>query len=129
MDALDHETWIIIPGHERYEASTQGLVRSWKVAGSNTDARADAPRILSALMWRGTTYYNLDGEDIALADIVAMTYGEDEALRTMTARERDLTAYDIREIRAHEGLKPAWDVAYDFRIDASRVRRIWDCVE
>lgn len=122
MDAI--ETWTTIPGHEDYEASTDGLVRSWK--------RKGGPRIIGGRMWRGTTYYTLDGVDEALADIIGRTFGpdaQDEALEEMSARERELDAYAIREIRSYEGIKDSRDVALDFRIYPARVRLIWDGIE
>ena len=39
---------------------------------------------------------------------------------------RDLTVFEVREIMQAEGLVPAFEVAEEFRIDSSRVRRLWD---
>lgn len=122
MDALDHKTWSTIPGHERYEANPQGQVRSWKIA--------NGPRILKGQQtWHGYTEYLLDGVFLSQAKIVVLTYGYKQMQSLASTQNRDLTAYEISEIRGYEGIKPAWDVAEDFRIYARRVCHIWDLAE
>lgn len=45
-----HETWLPIPGHDKYEVSDQGEVRSWKTA---TPHRRKTPRTLKQVTSRG----------------------------------------------------------------------------
>jgi len=45
------------------------------------------------------------------------------------ALTRELTRSEYAEIRELEGIKPAPEVAQEFRIRASRVREIWDGLE
>ena len=127
------ETWRPIPGHDSYDASTDGRVRSWKVRGvaRMSSRRSYEPRVLRGKMWHAVTYYNLDGKDIALADIVADTYGDDAAegvLQDEVARERELDAWTLREIRGLEGIKTAHEVAEEFRLDPTRIRALWNQV-
>lgn len=129
MDAT--ETWTPIPGHTMYEATSDGLVQSWKrPANSSSKAgRASKPHILRGHSWQGDTFFNLDGESVSLPEIVARVFGEDAALATLATRERILSQYERSEIRSNEGFKAARDVALEFRIDPRRVRELWDSTE
>lgn len=124
MDAI--ETWTAIPGHEMYEVGMDYRVRSWKRLGSRTGIRAATPHVMRGHSWKGQTYYPLDGEETSLPDILSRTFGDEHTMGYMVALERDLPAWQVSEIRECEGIKPAYSLAIDFRIDAARVRRIWD---
>lgn len=128
MDAIVTETWHPIKGHDGYEVSTMGRMRSWRTKGS-TPGRASKPTVLRGKMWRGLRYYTLDGVDFALGDIMTTVLGEERAIETARDRDRTLTVYERAEIRSYEGIKPAHDVAEDFRLDPDRVRQIWDGIE
>lgn len=125
MDAIEQKTWTPIPGHEMYDVSMDYRVRSWKVL-NKLGQRADQPRVMRGHLWTYQTYYTLDGKNISLADILSLAYGPDHAVDYMQALDRDLSWWQVAEIRECEGLKYARDVAKDFRIDTFRVRRIWD---
>lgn len=129
MDAIEQETWTVIPGHEMYEVGPDYRVRSWKVRGSIIGTRADEPHTMFGKVWKGQTYYCLDGEETSLTDILLRTFGDGHAMAYLGALERELPRWQVAEIRECEGLKYAREVARDFRIDAFRVRRIWDGLE
>jgi len=117
MDAT--QTWTVIPGHEAYEVNDAGEVRSWKLPGSR-DKIAERPHMLTPTV----DGYVLDGQNIGLDRILTATFGMQH--HGIARSERDLTPFEVREVRELEGIKHARDVAKEFRIYASRVRSIWD---
>ena len=113
MDAIEYDIWSTIPGHPDYEANMRGEVRSWK-------SRGREPRMLKLLSWQGSPYYDLDGDHVSKTRVLYSTFGD------LIERVRELEPWQLQEIRECEGIKDAAEVAADFRIDATRVRNIWD---
>lgn len=121
MDTIEQDIWAEIPGHSDYEANMRGEVRSWKPRSKKPDAERPAqPRMLKLLAWQGTPYYDLDGQHVSKNRVIYSTFGD------LVEHIRELDQWQIVEIRECEGIKEASEVAADFRIDATRVRNIWD---
>lgn len=145
METNTHESWLPIPGHEGYEVSDFGRVRSWHKLGMPPRGAAawtrvaDRPRILHGAKHRGQVRYIFNGERHTYESLVLLATGE-EATPPLEDEEADgedadwendeegpeLTDYQIREVEQLEGIKAAEQVADEFGIDAARVRRIWD---
>lgn len=119
------DTWADIPDLSGYEVSTMGRVRKWVTR----DGKA-APRLYAGCNEGTTVVYQLQGEKYTIDDLMRAAFGDEademEAGYDPRERDRDLTQYETNEIRMAEGWKPAFEVADDFRIDATRVRQIWD---
>jgi hypothetical protein len=121
------ETWEGLPELHGYEVSTAGRVRKW------TTYRGRAqPKLYTGSSLSGLVYFKIRGESYHIAELMHQAFG-DEADKMDASydprdrdRYRDLTAHEENEIRTVEGLKPAYEVAEDFRIDSEKVRRIWD---
>lgn len=124
------EAWMALPGHDGYEVSNMGRVRSWRRKGSG-DELAIEPHVLTGQYWKGEQRYTIAGERFSIDSLMLMTMGvEDGEWESedfeLDAGTRDLSQYEINEIRMSEGYKEAWQVAEEFRINAERVRSVWD---
>jgi len=122
------DTWADIPDLHGYEVSTTGRVRRWIT-------RNGQPRpVLYTGCQEGTTVvYQFKGEKYTIDELMRAAFGDEademEAGYDPGDRDRELTQYEINEIKMAEGWKPAFEVAEDFRIENARVRQIWDGAE
>jgi len=125
-DVPMHDTWADLPDLPHgYEVSTTGRVRKW----TTTRGRAH-PKLYTGRAHNGTVYYDIQGETYSIDELMRSAFGDEademEAGYDPGDRDRELTQYEINEIKMAEGWKPAYEVAEDFRIDNARVRQIWD---
>jgi len=122
------ETWADLPDFPGYEVSTSGRLRKWTTIGGKP-----RPQPYRGMSLAGSVYYKIQGESYAIDDLMRSAFGDEaddiEAGYDPRDRDRDLTQYERNEIVQLEGYKPAYEVAEDFRIDAARVRQIWDGAE
>lgn len=128
---METEVWAEIQGIpelRRYEVSNYGRVRKWMTKGGKS-----GPRTYKGCAEGDTVVYRLRGTRYTIDELMRLAFGDDademESGYDPRDRDRELTQYERSEIVLAEGLKPAFAVAEDFRIDASRVRNIWDGLE
>lgn len=131
----DEETWTAYPDAPGYEVSTSGRVRSWRFWPDGLPERT--ARVLDGRRAHGTVLYQIAGVEHTIDDLMRWTYDpEDSGVYGDWSGDggspqpddwdRTLTEYEVREIVSAEGLKPAFAVAEEFRIQNYRVRAIWD---
>lgn len=122
------ETWADIPEINGAEVSTGGRVRRW--ATFEGTAR---PRQHKGTPQGTTVVYRFDGREYDIDTLMRMAFGDEademEAGYDPGERDRDLTHHEISEIKLAEGWKPAYEVAEEFRVEAQRIRGVWDGAE
>lgn len=119
---IQDESWTAIPDLHGYEISTSARVRSWKGSGP--------PNVLEGRRKGEDIVYDLAGMPYTAEELMRWTYEIEDGDWTLghepNEKDRNLTTYERSEIVLLEGVKPAHDVAEEFRINSSRVRGIWD---
>lgn len=119
---IQEESWTAIPDLQGYEISTAARVRSWRSEGP--------PYVLKGRASGADIVYDLAGNPYTVEELMRWTYGFEDGDWTLghepNETDRDLTTYEHSEIVLLEGIKPAYLVAEEFRLNSSRVRGIWD---
>lgn len=122
------ETWADVPDLRGVEVSTSGRVRRWMTLDGKP-----RPQPYPGRAANGTVEYRLDDRTWTIDELMLAAFGDEaeelEAIYDPGERDRDLSQYERSEIVLLEGIKPAYEVADEFRIDPGRVRNIWDGAE
>lgn len=122
------ETWADLPDIPGVMVSTLGRVRRWRAEPGGKHI----PGLYKGRPEGSTVVYMLNGERWTIDELMRAAFGDaadeydPDSMYNPSDRYRELTQYEINEIRLAEGYKPAFQVAEDFRIESARVRQVWD---
>lgn len=122
------ETWADVPDLPGVKVSTSGRVRGWITRGGKARRQ-----VYTGSARNGTVEYWIRGDVWTIDELMLAAFGDEaedmDAIYDPLDRDRELTQYEINEIRLAEGWKPAHELAEEFRIDPARVRQVWDGIE
>ena len=102
------ESWADIPDLQGYEVSTTGRVRKWTTKGGKAQ-----PVTYKGTATGDTVTYTLQGEHFTIDELMRSAFGDEademEAMYDPQERDRDLSQYEVNEIKMAEGWKPAFE--------------------